>query len=202
MKRPLVPWPLRRFAHLRRRSLAALAAAVAVLATLSAFAPRTPELVPVVALAHDLPGGSVLADGDLTTVWLPPEAVPAGAATDRAGAVGQTLSGPASARTPVTDAGLAIGQQVARPGFVVVAVPLTDGALAPLVRPGGRLDLLSAGGDGEVIARDVRVVAVPAAEASGFGTTSSRSALLEVSPEVATRLAVASQTGGVAIALR
>lgn len=202
MRRPLLPWPLRRFVHLRRRSLAALAAALAVFAALSALTPRTPLLITVVALARDAPGGTVLAEADLTTLGLPPDAVPADAVTDAAAVVGQTLSGPASALTPITETSLAIGQQLAREGHVVVALPLTDSALAPLVRTGVRLDVMAAGGDGEVIAAGIRVVSVPTAEASGFGSTSSSSALVEVTPEVATRLAVALQSGGVAIALR
>lgn len=189
-------------AHLRRRTLAALAAALAVLAVLGVFAPPRAASVGVVAVARDLPGGTVLAAADLTTVDLPEAAVPAGAMTDAAGAVGLTLNGPLSARTPVTEASVATGQGLARPGYVVVALPLADQNLAPLVRPGVHLDLLDPGGAGDVFAADVRVVAVPESEAEGFGSVPTRAALVEVQPEVATRLAVAAQSGGVAIALR
>lgn len=196
-----IPWSLRRLVHVRRRTLAALAAGLAVLALLAVFAPPRAELTGVVAAARDLPGGTVLAASDLTTVELPAAAVPAGALPDAAAAVGLTLNGPLSARSPVTETSVAAGQGLARPGHVIVALPLANQTLAPLVTPGVRLDLLDSG-SGEALATDVRVVAVPESQASGFGSAPSRAALVEVLPEIATRLAVAAQSGGVAIALR
>lgn len=193
---------MRRLAHLRRRTLAALAAALAVWAVLGVFAPPRAETVAVVAVARDVPGGTVLTPADLMSIALPAAAVPAGAMTDAAGAVGRSLNGPLSARSPVTEASVATGQGLARPGHVVVALPLANQNLAPLVRPGVHLDLLDPGGTGELIASDVRVVAVPESDAGGFASVPTRAALVEVLPEVATRLAVAAQSGGVAIALR
>ncbi|WP_232549982.1 SAF domain-containing protein [Propioniciclava soli] len=202
MSRAVVPWPLRRFLHLRRRSLAALAAAVAVLATLSVLAPRPPELTSVVVAARDLPGGTVLVASDLTTLPVAPGTFPDDVLLDPATAVGRTLNGPASARTPITATALAEGQRLARDGFVVTALPLADAAIAPLVQPGTRVDLFSTGGDAESLAQNVRVVAVPAPATGAFGASGAGAALVEVTPDVAARLTVAAQTGGVAIALR
>ncbi|MFV0405453.1 MAG: SAF domain-containing protein [Propioniciclava sp.] len=192
---------LRRFTYLRRRTLAAVATGLAVLAGLQALAPQVPETVSVVALTRDLPGGTTLTAADVTTVDLPETAVPDGAVGQVDAAVGRTLNGPVSARTPVTEMAIAEGQSLAAPGYVVITLPLSDDTLAPLVQPGIELDLIDPT-DGSVLATKVRVVAVPESSSGGILTTASRAALVEVVPDVATRLAVAAQSGGVAIALR
>ena len=72
----------RRIVLARRRSLAALLAAVAVLAGVrAAGAPAAPTSAVTVARV-DLPGGTVLRAGHLETRRLPRDAVPAGAAAD------------------------------------------------------------------------------------------------------------------------
>lgn len=193
------PW--RRFVHLQRRTLAALATGLAVLAILTAVAPSPPEQVAVVALARDTPGGTPLVAGDLIVVSLPPEAVPAGALVDPAAAVGQVLNGPHAARAVVTAASVATGQALARPGYLVAPLPLSDDALAPLLRPGVRIDLFDASG-GAIVASDVRIVAVPEQEASMFSGSSRPAILVEVDAEAAATLARVARAGGIAVALR
>lgn len=194
----------RRFFYLRRRTLAALAAFVAVLAALTALQPDGGASVSVLAAARDLPGGTVLTASDLLTLELPPDAAPADAATTPESLVGRTLNAPVSARGVLTATDVATGQALVSAGHVAIALPLTSEALAPLIQVGSRIDILAAGGNtGEVIASDVRVVGAPAAGGSTLGvTTPDRVALVEVTPEIARRLAVASQTGNVVIALR
>ena len=65
-------------------------------------------------------------------------------------------------------AAVADGERLARPGWVVVALPLPNDALAALVRPGVEIDLF--GSDGAVVASQVRVLAAcSAAAAVGLG---------------------------------
>ena len=93
MTRPTFPPALRRTLYLRRRTLAALCAFGAVLATLLALAPPTAPTVSVLAAASALPGGTVLTSTDLVAVELPPGAVPDGAARVEADVVGRAPHG-------------------------------------------------------------------------------------------------------------
>ncbi len=188
MKKPLVPPALRRSFHLRRRAWAALCTFVAVLAALLALAPPAPTTVTVLVARAALPAGTVLAPEHLASLALPPEAVPEGALLAPGDAVGRTLAGPTAARSVVTAASVSSGRRLARPGHVVVALPVTDEAIASLVGPGVRLDVLDAAG--AVVASDVPVVAppdTPGGTGLGFGA-SSRSVLVEVPHAVAATL--------------
>lgn len=191
---------LRRLSYHHRRALAACCTFVAVLAALHVLAPPRVEGVGVLTAAADLPAGTVLAAAHLRPSTLPPDTVPADAARSPADLVGQTLTGPVSARSVLTASTVATGQRLARPGHVVIALPLTDAALTPLVRPGAALDLFDAAG--KRVAQGVRVVAAPDAGGSGLGGMggSSRAALIEVPPEVATAIATAG-AGGLTIAV-
>ncbi len=193
----------RRFFYFRRRALAVLATVLAVFATVSALQPDRGETVPVLAAARDLPGGTVLAAGDLVPLSLPAGAAPGAAVSEASELVGRALNGPVSARSVLTRAAVATGQSLARPGYVVVALPLDNDALAPLVAPGARIDLIDpSGASGAVLASDVRVVGAPSS-ASGLSLGApDRAALIEVLPEVATKVAAATRSGGLTIALR
>src|SRR5690242_13846156 len=92
--------PVRRAVLARRRALAAALTAVAVLAGLQAVAAPPPPHVPVAVAARDLPAGTVLAPGDVTTVDFAPGSVPSGLAGEVAG---RTLAAPLRAGEPVTD---------------------------------------------------------------------------------------------------
>lgn len=198
MKNPSRRPALRRFLFLRRRLVAALLAFLAVLALGSALAPPQADLVPVVAAARPLAAGTVLEKADLTTLHLPADSVPDAAASDPAALIGRMVGAPHSRHSPVTEASVATGEQLARPGFVVIAVPLPNDAIAPLVKPGIHIDLID--GSGEALASNVRVLAAPGSASSLGLTSTSRAALLEVEPSVATRIATA-QHGGLTIAL-
>ena len=189
----------RRLLYLNRRTLAVLCAFLAVLAALAALSPERAGGVIVIAAADDLPAGTVLAATHRTDIELPADAVPDGAARAASDVEGRILGAPVTRRTPLTTASVASGERLARPGFVVVALPLPDDALAPLVKPGTRLDLMDS--SGSLVASEVRVVAAPDA-AAGLGLgASSRAALIEVQPEVAMRIA-AEHSGRLTVAVR
>lgn len=177
---------------MHRRLLAALLTAAAVAATVEALAPPEPRTVAVTVAARDLPAGRALASGDLTTARLASAAVPDGAVRPSAGAI---LAAPMRRGEPLTDARL-VGPSLAaaHPGLVAVPIRLPDAAMAALLDPGDRIDLyaVAAGGDPSapagagaaaadgaaggagagaggaiLLATDVLVLAVPAADAAG-----------------------------------
>jgi Flp pilus assembly protein CpaB len=155
---------VRRRVLARRRSVAALLAAVAVFATVRTLQPRPAPTQPVVVAAHDLDAGSLLGQEDLATTRLRPGQAPQGA-LPAADLTGRTVAAPVRAGTPLTDRsvvgpGLAAGY----PGRVVVPVRLGDPDVATRLRPGDHIDLVAArpdGGEARVVALDAVVVTVP-----------------------------------------
>ena len=157
--------PVRRAVLARRRLLAAALTAVAVAAGVHAVAAPPPAEVPVLVAARDLPAGTVLAPGDLTSAAFAPGSAPAGLAPD---AAGRTLAAPLRAGEPVTDVRL-VGPALTEgyPGLAAVPVRLPDAGMARLLRVGDRIDLVSAdpqGGGASIVASDVPVLAVPDAD--------------------------------------
>ncbi len=156
---------VRRTVLRRRRPLAALLAAVAVAAGLTATRAGPPASVEVRVAAHDLPAGEVLGAGDLTAVDLPPDAVPSGLAGD---AVGRVLAAPVSRGEPLTEARL-VGEALTagRPELTALPVRLPDAGMVDLLRVGDVVDLVAAdpqAGSTEVVATAARVLALPAAD--------------------------------------
>lgn len=197
VKAPQLP-PLPRFLRLRRRPLAALCTFVAVLAALLALSPPPSTSQPVVAAASGLAAGSVLTRADLVVRQVPPDMVPQAAFAEPDALVGRTLAAPVTAGSILTEASVADGERLARPGWVVLALPLPSGALAALVRPGVEIDLF--GSDGAAVASRVRVLSAPQGS-DGFGATA-RAVLVEVQPDAAARLAQLAQVGGLTVAVR
>lgn len=184
----------------RRRPLAALAAFLAVFWGLGAVRTPAPPTLTVLAAARDLPGGTTLAEGDVVEVRLPVDAAPADAATAPAVLVGRPLNGPVSARTVLTATSVASGRELARPGHVVLAVPLANRALASLLQPGARIDLFVAG-EASAVAADVRVVGVPEEHRAAWAAEPQPTVLVELAPEAAARAAAALGQGGLSVAL-
>lgn len=146
----------------RRRLLASALTAVAVAAGLHAVAAPPKPTTGVVVAAHDLAAGVVLAPGDLTSVDLPPGAVPAEVVDDP---LGRVLAGPVRAGEPLTDVRLVGPALVAgRSDLVAAPVRLPDAAMADLLQVGDLIDLVAADpqrGTSEVVAAEVPVLALP-----------------------------------------
>lgn len=164
--------PVRRAVLARRRLLAAVLAAVAVVAGLQAATAAPPSRIPVVVAARDLPSGTVLGADDVRTVGFAPGSAPAGAVGHPDG---RTLAAPLRAGEPVTDVRL-VGPRLADgyPGLVAVPVRLPDAAVAALLTVGDRVDLLSADpqhGGAVVVAADVPVLALPTDDSGMTGVT-------------------------------
>jgi Flp pilus assembly protein CpaB len=164
---------LRRSLLVHRRSLAAGLAGVAVLTGLrAAAAPATPT-VDVVVARHDLPGGSVVADGDLVTAGYRAGTAPAGAGTSPGDLTGRVLAAPVRQGEPVTDVRLvAPGLLNGYPGLVAAPVRVADAGAVALLRVGDRIELLAAspdGGDAAVVVAGAPVVALPSPASSDAG---------------------------------
>jgi Flp pilus assembly protein CpaB len=192
--------------HLARRVAAAVLTVLAlVLALRPAPAPAAPDGrdgVPVVVSARELPPGTVLGTGDLTTVRYPRAASPAGVAADPHELVHRVLAGGVRAREPITDVRL-VGPGVTAllpAGQVAAPVRLADLAVAALVRTGDRVDVLATAADAPsaaVVADGALVVATSGtAEESGAGLL-----LLAVDDATAARLAAAATAATLTVTL-
>lgn len=156
---------LRRAVLVRRRLLAAVLAGLAVVTGVRAAAMPSTETRTVVVASADLPGGSVIEDGDLTTAELPVDAVPGGTVAEAGVLSGRTLAAPLRRGEPVTDLRLvAPGLLEGYSGMVAAPVRIADPAAARLLAVGDRVDLVSVspdGGEAEVVAEAATVVSVP-----------------------------------------
>lgn len=168
------PWrlTLRLLLWRSRVVVAALAAALAVGSALHALAPPPVPTAPVVVAARDLPAGMVLASADLRLVRVPDAGVDWSVPRRPDALVGTTTAVPVAAGEPVV-AGLLVPQRLSGPhGTVVTTVRLADPALAALLAPGTRVDVLAAaveGGRGRVVARRALVLPRPAAAPAAAG---------------------------------
>ena len=148
----------------RRRPLAALLTAVAVLASLRTLAPPPEPTARVLVAAHDLEPGAVLGADDLTAADYPVGTVPDGLARDP---VGRILAAPLRRGEPLTDVRL-VGPSLTAgyDGLVAVPVRLPDAGTVDLLTVGDRVDLVAAdpgGGGVRVVAAGVPVLALPRA---------------------------------------
>jgi pilus assembly protein CpaB len=204
---PLLWHRWRRRLRRHRRGTTAALAGLCLIGSLEAAAPARPATVGVLVAAHDLAGGAPLAADDLTLARLPPSAVPAGALTLTTDAVGRTLAGPVRRGEPLTDVRLVGARLVDAlgPGLVATPVRLADPAVAGLLRPGDRVDVLAAPADPAqgtrttLAAADVPVLAVPAVD-----PTSDQGALvvLATTSQVALTLAAAATGQRLSVTLR
>jgi len=167
---------LRRAVLAHRRALAALLAALAVLVTVRAQAAPPPPTSTVLTAARDLPAGAMLRTADLARTPLDPAAVPHGALTSPAAAVGRTTTGAVRAGEPLTDVRLVTASVLrGRPDLAAVPVRIGDAAAVRLLRAGDLVDLVAADPQGRepavTVASGVPVLAVPRVPAQSPGLT-------------------------------
>ncbi len=182
----------------RRRPLAAVLAAAAVLAGVHELRPAPAATTRVVTAARDLPAGAVLTDEDVVEVEFADGTEPAGLADDP---TGRMLAAPLRAGEPVTDVRL-LGRPLVEsyPGSVAVPVRLPDAGMAGLLRVGDRIDLVSADPQGariaRVVATDLVVVALPSAtDEATSGALPGRLVVLAAPQVVTAEIAQSSVTG-------
>ncbi|WP_407344455.1 flagellar biosynthesis protein FlgA [Pengzhenrongella phosphoraccumulans] len=139
-----------------RFPVAATLLGVAVALVVGRLSPAPTPTVPVVVAARLLAPGALVA-ADLRVVRLPPALVPRGSHRGADDVVGHELVIGAPPGLPIVDTLLA-GDRLAAAGpagSVVAPIRLADPAVAALLRPGDRIDVLAATGsaDGEPVVR-------------------------------------------------
>lgn len=186
---------LRRAIAARRRPLAAILAAAAVVSGISAARPPPPPTTPVVVSTRDLPTGTQLDADDLDTVWWASDTVPAGALDADDLPLGRAVAGPVRAGEPLTDVRLVQPSLLAGypPESVVATVRIADPATAGVVHVGDVVDVVGADPQGRtvasVVARGVRVVAMPPASADAMTVSDGIVLVVAVDADTALRLA-------------
>ncbi|WP_343902397.1 Flp pilus assembly protein CpaB [Arthrobacter rhombi] len=144
-----------------RRPLAAVLAALAVAASLSALAPEHTETVPVLVAARDLPSGTVLDSGSLHLAQVADRALPPDVLDSVGDAAGQQLAIPVAAGSPVA-ATMLVGPGLltgSPPGTVAVPVRPSDTETIGLLSPGQLVDVVLSQGNGYERAVDSKVIA-------------------------------------------
>lgn len=127
-------------------------------------APPPAPTVPVVVAGTDLPAGHTVTAADLRTVHLPRGTTPSGATATTAPLLGARLVVDVPEGLPVVDAHLTRSRfPVETPsGTVAVPVHLADPAVAALLRPGDRVDLVAGPLDGWAAEPEPAVLAAAA----------------------------------------
>ncbi|WP_265522615.1 SAF domain-containing protein [Oerskovia flava] len=148
-----------RSGRLRRRSsallwrlrfvVAAVACGLAAAVVVGELRPAPPPTEPVVVTARAVDAGTVLRVDDLDVVHLPVGLAPDGVLSTQDAASGRTASLALARGLPLTPELVAAGEVTASApaGTVVAPVRLSDSAVAALLVPGDRVDLL-VGADG------------------------------------------------------
>ena len=150
-----------------RPVLVACLAVVIALAVARQMAPPPEGTRPVVVTARAIAVATQLAAADVRVARVPPRLVPDEAVTDPALPVGRTTAVALPRGVPVVPSMLDDGRfgWTAPSGTVTVPVRLVDPAVAALLRPGDRIDLVAPGhdldgGTAVVVARGALVLEV------------------------------------------
>ena len=178
--------------------VAAVALGVAAACTVQAVRPPDPPTSAVVVAARPIDAGTALTSADVRTARVPTALAPDGAIAEPGAVLGASAAVPIATGAPVLPGFLADDDVRGPPGTVVATVRFADPAVAGLLSPGVRVDVLAAtaeGGPGSVVATRALVLPVarqPSSAGSlGLGGTGDASVpvLLAVAPEEAPALA-------------
>ncbi len=151
----------RRAVLARRRGLALVCAAAAVLTGLHAVRPAPTPAVSVLTAAHDLQPGTVLSAADLRQRHFAVGTVPDGVLGSES--LGRTLADGVRRGEPITDERL-VGPGLSSGDTLAVPVRLPDPGMADLLSVGDRIDLVATSprtGQASLLAYDVAVLALP-----------------------------------------
>lgn len=201
------PWRTRaaNFIRWHRRSLAAVAAAVAVLATLTVIAPTDAKTVPVLVAAADLPAGQRLSAADLRVAQYPPTLVPSGAASTPDDLIATVLVGATPRGTPLGQYSIVDASRLPE-GRLLVPVRVDDTAVMSLLRVGDLITVIGSDDAGTpvVLARRVRIAAVPGTADEGpLGSagTAGGVVVVDVDEATAVKLSAWSSNPGLSVSL-
>jgi Flp pilus assembly protein CpaB len=202
-----------------RRLVVAILVGIAVVCSLSALRPAAAHTTAIWVAAHDLPGGTPIAAGDLRVERLPAVDVPAGALSGSTSVAGRLLAGPMRRGEPLTDVHILSAALLAatdQPDAVAVPVRVDDGPAAlALVHAGDRVDVLAVSdGGGSVpgggsdpadagsVVHDVRVLATPTRRDDASTGDTAGLLIVEASHRQATALARAAAGYRLSVAVR
>lgn len=199
-----------------RRLLLCVGLGAAVAAGTSAARPAPPASRPIVVLASDVPAGETLGASSVTVLDVPLAAAPPCALATPDEVVGAAPAVALAAGTPLCAELLvrAVGAGLV-PGTVVVPVRLGDAAVAGLLTPGTRVDVVVPGApdptgvastEARVLARRALVLPSPASPSASGGLLLGEPAadpvvLLAVAEADAPRLTAAAVSTAVGVVL-
>ncbi|MEL4358625.1 MULTISPECIES: SAF domain-containing protein [unclassified Luteococcus] len=196
---------LSRAVRWHRRAVAALLAALAVMAGLSALSPPPEPGHAVLVTSADLPAGHRVTARDLQIRHYPEALLPRQVLTAPDELVGRILAAPVTRGSPMTRAATVSVSLSPGAGELLVPFRVADPSVLALVQVGDRVTVVSAGSDGQVItlASRVRVAAVPSGDGDAGAAGDGPASMLVVAakPDVASRLAAWSTGQGLGIAL-
>ncbi|NUU16906.1 Flp pilus assembly protein CpaB [Cellulomonas humilata] len=181
-----------------RFAVAAVLVGTAAACTVQSLRPADPPTSAVVVASREIPAGTTLTSADVRVARFPRSVAPAGAVADPAEVIGGSAAVPLGVGVPVLSGLLADDEVRGPPGTVVATVRFADPAVAGLLSPGVRVDVLAAtpeGGPGGVVATRALVLPVARQDSPGgaLGLSGSGDAsvpvLLAVSPTEAPALA-------------
>jgi pilus assembly protein CpaB len=197
---------LRRAVSWHRRKLAMVAAIAAVLTAVSAAAPADPPTLRVVRAAAELPSGGVVGQQDISVSEVAEDALPRGALVDPGAVVGRRVLGPVAEGQVLTQLHLLAGKVGVAPGHLVAPLRVADPEVAALLQPGSVIDVIAADPEGAaatVVARDLKVLAVPPPPSEQANRSAAEGALLlvQVDDKTATLLAQAAATTRISLVM-
>ena len=197
---------LRRAVSWHRRKLAVVAAIAAVLSAVSAAAPAGPPTLRVVRAATELPTGALVGAQDVSLAEVAEDALPRGALVDPALVIGHRVLGPVAEGQVLTRVHLLAGQVGVAAGHVVSPLRIADPEVATLLHPGEAIDVIAADPEGAaaaVVAKEVKVLAIPPPQSELANSTATEGALVlvEVEDKTATLLAQAAATTRISLVL-
>jgi Flp pilus assembly protein CpaB len=185
------------------RTLAARRVAAGALVVLAAVAAIRSDpqgdRTEIVVVTRDLASGVQLTADDVRLENRTAATIPDGSQADVGEVIGATLAGPARRGEVLTDVrvlGPRLAEAVAGPDARIVPLPLADGSLLDLVRPGDVVDVLAAGSEAgsdtrpRVVATDAVVVLV-SEKPKGAGNGGDRVVLVALPGHAANDVAAA-----------
>src|SRR5689334_8527068 len=157
---------VRRQVLIRRRTIAAICAALAVWSVLHQLTATPPTGIRIVTAAHDLASGDPVGPDDLRFTRFTPGSVPSRAVRDPKLVIGRTLVVPLSRGEPLTTRQV-VGTSAldGYPDRSAIALRIPDQDAAGLLDPGDRVDLVASDPQGddkaELLVADAVVLTVP-----------------------------------------
>jgi Flp pilus assembly protein CpaB len=210
LRQPAPAWLSGRRTRLIRRWLAAGLLVTGALLFIHPASARGAPTTPAVVAARDLPSGSVVHGADVRLADFPDDARPAGVLSTLDDVEGRLLAGAVRAGEALTDVRLATNVPApGDPATATVPVRLADAAVAELLRPGQRVDVVAApepGASATVLAAGAIVVTTGSPDAPAgkpfAGPARGPLVLLRLPEASATRVAAISLDRPVTVTLR